>query len=90
MEKEEALVKLGDEAEELLQTPIFTNTINALVEATFQAFVNSEPEKKDQRDATYSHYRAIVDIVNTLKQRVSVRNEINQKNLESDNSKNEE
>tara|TARA_R110002020_G_scaffold181450_1_gene376415 strand:+ start:7042 stop:7314 length:273 start_codon:yes stop_codon:yes gene_type:complete len=87
--QQENLVKLGDDAEELLKTPVFTNTINALVEATFQAFVNSDPDKSKEREATYNHYRAIVDIVNTLKQRVSVRDEINEK-LKSDNSKNEE
>lgn len=83
--QEETLVKLGDDAEELMNTPVFTNTINALVEATFQAFINSEPDKSKEREVTYTHYRAIVDIVNTLKQRISVRDEINEK-LKSDNS----
>tara|TARA_R110001592_G_scaffold167052_1_gene402376 strand:- start:5654 stop:5926 length:273 start_codon:yes stop_codon:yes gene_type:complete len=87
--QEETLVKLGDDAEELMGTPVFTNTINALVESTFQAFINSEPDKPEKRETTYNHYRALVDIVNTLKQRVSVRDGINEKQ-KSDNSKNEE
>jgi hypothetical protein len=85
---QEALVSLGNDAETLLSTPVFTNTINALVESTFQAFINSKPEADTERTTTYHHYRALVDIVNTLKQRVSVRDEINDKN-KSDNSEKE-
>ena len=87
MEKEEQLITLGDQAEDLLKQEVFNKTINQLVEGTFQAFVNSKPEEADVRDKTYAHYRALVDIVNTLQQRVTVRDEINKKN--SDNNKEE-
>tara|TARA_Y100001963_G_C6502290_1_gene318407 strand:- start:256 stop:519 length:264 start_codon:yes stop_codon:yes gene_type:complete len=87
MEKEEQLITLGDQAEDLLKQEVFNKTVNQLVEGTFQAFVNSKPEETNARDKAYAHYRALVDIVNTLQQRVTVRDEINKKN--SDNNKEE-
>lgn len=77
--QEEELLRLGDEAEILISNPAFNSTVNQLVDVSFQAFVNSKPEDKEGRERSYNHYRALVDIVNTLQQRVSVRNEINAK-----------
>jgi hypothetical protein len=74
--QEEQLVQAGDDAEALLSAEAFDRVINSLVESTFQAFVNSKPEDGDQRERTFTHYRALVDVVNTLKQQVSVRDEI--------------
>ncbi len=74
--QEEQLVQAGDDAETLLSADAFDRVINSLVESTFQTFVNSKPEDGDQRERTFSHYRALVDVVNTLKQQVSVRDEI--------------
>ena len=88
MEKEEQLINLGDQAEALLKQEVFNTTVNQLVEGTFQSFVNSKPEETNVRDKAYAHYRALVDIVNTLQQRVTVRDEINKKN--SDNNNKEE
>ena len=90
-EKEEQLIQLGNEAETLLNQDVFNKTVNQLVEGTFQSFVNSKPEDSSGREKSYAHYRALVDIVNTLQQRVSVRDEINKKQeeLKSDNNKEE-
>jgi hypothetical protein len=77
--QEEELLRLGDEAEILISNPAFNSTVNQLVDVSFQAFVNSKPEDKEGRERSYSHYRALVDIVSTLQQRVSVRDEINAK-----------
>ena len=74
--QEEQLVMAGDEAEVLLQSPAFTSVIDETVETAFQTFVNTEPDKSDERELVYTHYRAIVDVVNTLKQRVLVRDSI--------------
>lgn len=74
--QEEQLVQAGDDAETLLSADAFDRVINGLVESTFQAFVNSKPEDGDHRERTFTHYRALVDVVNTLKQQVSVRDEI--------------
>lgn len=74
--QEEHLVTTGDEAEAVLSAPAFTSVVNDLVERAFQSFVNTGPEDKDKREYSYSHYRALVDVVDTLKQRVQVRDSI--------------
>ena len=88
-QQEEQLCRMGDEADVLLKTEAFNATINQLVDVSFQAFCNSKPEDKDARERSYAHYRALVDIVSTLQQRVQVRDEINAKVAVNDNSKEE-
>ncbi len=83
--EEEQMINRGENAEVLLGTEAFTLTINSMVDATFQAFCNTKPEEPEARERAYSHYRALVDIVSTLQQQVSVKNEINAKN-ERDNN----
>ena len=74
--QEEQLVVAGDEAGAVLSGSAFNSVINDLVERTFQTFVNTEPADKDKREYAYNHYRALVDVVDTLKQRVQVRDSI--------------
>jgi len=74
--KQDELVRMGSEAEHLLDNPAFNSTINNLVDQAFQAFCNSKPEETKDRERSYHHYRALVDIVSTLQQRVSVRDKI--------------
>ena len=75
-EQEDKLVQMGDDAEQLLSSEAFTNTINSLVDASFQTFGNTKPEEQDKREMSYHHYRALIDIVSNLQQRVSVKDEI--------------
>lgn len=89
MEKqEEQLITQGDEAELLLNNSAFDNLINNLVEGSFQTFVGTKPNDYEDREDAYNRYRALVDIVQTLRQRVAVRDEIQAKN--SDNNSSEE
>ena len=74
--QEEQLVMAGDEAGAVLSGSAFNSVINELVERTFQTFVNTDPADKDKREYAYNHYRALVDVVDTLKQRVQVRDSI--------------
>jgi len=74
--QEEQLVIAGDEAGAVLNGSAFNSVINELVERAFQTFVNTEPADKDKREYAYNHYRALVDVVDTLKQRVQVRDSI--------------
>jgi hypothetical protein len=76
MEKQEALIQYGEDCETVLKSEAFNRVVNTLVEQTFQNFVNSKPEDNKERSITYYHYRALVDVVNTLKQQVSVKDEI--------------
>ena len=89
MTKEETLINLGNEAEQLVNSEVFNKTINRMVEGSFQAFVNSKPEDTKARDKSYDHYRALVDIVNTLRHDVQVRDEIIAKNEQDNNSQEE-
>ena len=88
--QQDELIKIGDDCETLLKSEPFTRVINGLTEGAFQRFVNSKPEDKEERDHTYYHYRALVDVVNTLRQRVAVRDEIIAKEQEGDNSQEEQ
>lgn len=88
-EQQEQLCKMGDEAEFLIGSEAFTHVVNQLVEQSFQQFVNSSAEQTEVRERSYHHYRALVDIVDTLRQRVSVRDEINTKLAEDNNSQEE-
>ena len=60
----------------LLDSEAFSSTINQLVDGCFQTFANTGPVESDKREGAYHHYRALVDIVSTLRQRVSVKDEI--------------
>jgi hypothetical protein len=77
---ETQLIEEGNDAEELLQAPAFNRTVNTLADHSIQTFLNSEPDDSEARDQAHRHYRAVVDIVSTLKSSVSVRNEIRAKN----------
>jgi len=79
MENEATLVNLGSEAETLLGTEAFTRTINSLVDSTVQAFLSSAPDESIKREEAYNHYRAVSDVVNTLRQQVEVRDQISAK-----------
>ena len=61
----------------------FNNIVNTLVEETFQQFVNTGAEDASKREQIYNKYRALVDIVHTLQQRVAVRDQMMS---ESDNN----
>ena len=83
------LIDAGNAAEQLLQNETFNQTINGLIEGTWQGFAASAPDDSAMRERTYAHYRALVDIVHTLQQRVNIRDEIIAKNdneADNDNS----
>tara|TARA_B100001094_G_C18136681_1_gene775510 strand:+ start:218 stop:496 length:279 start_codon:yes stop_codon:yes gene_type:complete len=85
---EQELIRLGDDSESLLKSDSFNTVINTLVDGAFQAFVNSKPDESENRERCYTHYRACVDILNTLRHHVSVRDEINTKLEEENNTGN--
>ncbi len=90
MSKEEELIQYGEDCELVLKSESFNRVVNSLVEQSFQKFVNSQPEQKAERETAYNHYRALVDVVNTLKQQVAVKEEIIAKSQEDDNSQEEQ
>lgn len=76
MNEEEQLVETGEAAEAVLSQPAFNQVVNNLVERSFQTFVNTKPDQGSDRELAYNHYRALVDVVETLKQQVSIKDEI--------------
>ena len=76
MANEDELLRLGEGAKSLLDSEVFNRTINDLVNQAFHTFCNSKPGNTEDREQAYHHYRALTDIVHTLQQRVSVRDEI--------------
>ena len=88
-EQEEQLVRMGEAAEVLLDADAFSSTVNSLVDASFQNFTNSTPDENEKREAAYHHYRALVDIVSTLRQRVQVKDEIVSRKSDDDNNQEE-
>lgn len=76
---EEELTLLGNDAEALLSTESFTRIMNVMVDSTVQSFLASGPDESDKRNQAYGHYRALVDIMNTLRQQVEVRDQIDAK-----------
>jgi|TARA_B110000908_G_C9983900_1_gene326728 hypothetical protein len=80
MNEQESMLYLGNASEETLKGDAFNTVVNDLIESTFSAFVNSDPGENEKRTVAYYQYRALREVVDTLKQNVSVRDEINQRN----------
>jgi len=78
-EQEEHMYVLGGNAAALLEQECFTKVVNTLTEQSFQTFVNTNMDEPEKRERLYSHYRGIVDVVETLRHWVSVRDEIQTK-----------
>lgn len=79
MTSEEELVTKGHDAEMLLGLEAFTNTVNTQIEAATQQFFASSPEDYEMREDAYLQYRALADLVSTLRQQVEVLDQIKSK-----------
>lgn len=91
MTQEEQLVVFGEDCEVLLKSDAFKRIIENLASQSYNTFCNSDPTDVDKREIIYRHYRALVDLVNTFKQAVSVKDQILEKNeaqLHDDNRPN--
>lgn len=80
---EEQLVNLGCDAETLLNTEAFNRVVNSLVDACVNTFLTTTAEEDTKRTQAYNHYKALNDIVSTLRQQVEVRDQINTKITET-------
>ena len=50
---QETLVRLGEEAEVLLDSEAFSSTMNQLVDTSFQNFTNTAPNESEKRETAY-------------------------------------
>lgn len=73
---QEELIRLGEDCETLLKSEPMSHVTNKLVEQYFQNWTNTSPDQSKERSVTYYQYRALVDLINTMKQHVSVKDEI--------------
>ena len=85
--EEEQLLLMGNDADALLKQEGFMRVVNNLVENTFQSFVNSKPDESEIRESLYHQYRALILIMETLQQRVSVRDQIIERREDANTSK---
>ena len=83
MTQEEQMIHLGNAAEETLKNEAFATIVNQLINNSFNSFVGTEPGDSDARTAAYYQYKAIREVVDTMQQHVSVRDEINGRNKET-------
>ena len=88
--EEEQLLLMGNDADALLKQEGFMSVVNNLVENTFQSFVNSKPDESEIRETLYHQYRALIMIMETLQQRVNVRDQIIEKRDDANNQQVEE
>ena len=88
--EEEQLLLMGNDADALLKQEGFMRVVNNLVENTFQSFVNSKPDESEIRETLYHQYRALIMIMETLQQRVNVRDQIIEKRDDANNQQVEE
>lgn len=88
--EEEQLLLMGNDADALLKQEGFMRVVNNLVENTFQSFVNSKPEESKFRESLYHQYRALIMIMETLQQRVAVRDQIVEKREDANSQQVEE
>lgn len=80
MTQEEQMLHLGNASEDTLKSESFNAVVNHLIESTFNTFVNTDPSECEKRTVAYYQYRALRDVIDTMQQNVSVRDEINQRN----------
>ena len=77
---EEQLIALGNDSENLLKNEGFIRVINLMMDSSVQNWAQSEYEDTTKREQSYSHFKALSDVIATLNQNVTVRDQINDKN----------
>lgn len=85
------MIDFGRDCENLLQDQAFIKVFNLLIDQSLQSIVSTEPADKEGRERGYYHYRALADLISTLKQQVAVKDEIIARdNIENPSDNNEE
>ena len=87
---EEELIALGNDSEKLLKNKGFIKVMNLMMDSSVQNWCQSEYEDTKKREQSYSHFKALADIIATLNQNVTVRDQINDKNDEESKPTEEE
>ena len=73
---EEKLIEIGNAAEKFINEDHFKTLVPMLVDSAVNAFMQSKPEEAEKRTEAYYFYQALNNLVGTLNQQVSVRDNI--------------
>lgn len=73
--EESPVVKMGNDAEALLNNEIFISVMQDLMNAGSTSILRTTPDQKDMRERAYMFYVALNDILLTLNTRVQNRDE---------------
>jgi hypothetical protein len=74
--EDQQIIEQGTHAETLLGSDAFTKTVNSLLDQYVSLFFSTDPLQKDEREIAYHSSRAMQEIVNTLNQKVMMKNQI--------------
>lgn len=84
-QEEQQIVEAGIQARYLLENETFQGAINALSEQLSTAIINTGLEDDKRRERLYLMHTCLVELVNTLKQRVAAKENIEQRENADDN-----
>lgn len=73
---DEKLIEIGNAAEKFINEDHFKSLVPMLVDSAVNAFMQSKPEDAEKRTEAYYFYQALNNLVATLNQQVSVRDNI--------------
>lgn len=65
---DQLLIERGIAATEILENQAFGAVVNDLLNYYAQSSMNSQPNQSELREAAYYQFRALNDVVNTLRQ----------------------
>lgn len=81
---EQQMIDRGSAAKDLLEHPVFMAVANTLMDTYLSSIVNTAPTENKVRDAAYYQIKGLQDIFAVLNQWVSVKDQILEKNKESE------
>ena len=76
MLNDQQIIEQGSQAETLLSSDAFTKTVRGLLDNYVSVFFSTEPLQTDERQAAFFGARAMNEIINTLNQQVSMKDQI--------------
>ena len=74
--EDQQIIEQGNHAEILLGNDAFTKTVNGLLDQYVSLFFSTDPLQYEEREIAYHSARAMQEIVNTLNQKVLMKNQI--------------
>lgn len=70
------IIEQGHHAETLLANEAFNSTVRGLLDQYVGIFFSTDPMQEDERQVAYFSARAVQEIINTLNQKVLMKNQV--------------